>query len=105
MTSPTEEKPSIEEKLAYALQLYREGKITEHEFGEMLGLETRLEIDEVLKANNCFIDYSGNEVAAQRQAIRQAALWRNWTASHSRNSPLLSDEAISRESIYRREDE
>lgn len=30
----------------------------------------------------------------------KARLWREWAASHSHNTPLLSDEAISRESIY-----
>jgi hypothetical protein len=58
-------------KLAYALQLYREDKITEHEFGEMLGLETRMEIDAVLKENDCFIEYTKDEVAAQQKALRE----------------------------------
>lgn len=35
----------------------------------------------------------------------KARLWREWAASHSHDTPLLSDEAISRESIYTREDE
>lgn len=30
----------------------------------------------------------------------KARLWREWAASHSHDTPLLSDEAISRESIY-----
>ena len=30
----------------------------------------------------------------------KARLWREWAASHNPNTPLLSDEAISRESIY-----
>ena len=62
-----------EMKLSYALRLYRADKITEHEFGEMLGLETRMEIDEVLKANSCFIDYTEDEAAAQRQAVHEVA--------------------------------
>ncbi|MGH9917054.1 MAG: hypothetical protein ACRD63_17415 [Pyrinomonadaceae bacterium] len=30
----------------------------------------------------------------------KARLWREWAASHNHDTPLLSDEAISRESIY-----
>ena len=30
----------------------------------------------------------------------KAALWRKWAASHNHDTPLLPDEAISRESIY-----
>jgi hypothetical protein len=30
----------------------------------------------------------------------KARLWREWAASHQVDTPLLSDEAISRESIY-----
>lgn len=30
----------------------------------------------------------------------KARLWREWAASHNPNTPFLSDEAISRESIY-----
>jgi hypothetical protein len=30
----------------------------------------------------------------------KARLWREWAAGHNPNTPLLSDEAISRESIY-----
>jgi len=30
----------------------------------------------------------------------KARLWREWAASHDPNTPLLSDEAISRETIY-----
>ena len=30
----------------------------------------------------------------------KARLWREWAASHNPDTPLLSDEAISRESIY-----
>ena len=60
-----------EMKLSYALRLYRAGKITEYEFGALLGLETRLEIDAVLKENQCFIDYTEDEMAAQRNALRE----------------------------------
>lgn len=31
----------------------------------------------------------------------KARLWREWAESHNPDTPLLSDEAISRESIYR----
>jgi hypothetical protein len=30
----------------------------------------------------------------------KAELWRQWAASHNSDTPLLSDEAVSRESIY-----
>ena len=60
-----------EMKLSYALRLYRAHKITEHEFGEMLGLSSRLEVDQVLKENECFIEYSESEIAAQREALSE----------------------------------
>ena len=69
VTSPQELEREI--KLSYALRLYHADKITEHEFGTLLGLETRTEIDAVLKENNCFIDYTEDEVAAQRNALRE----------------------------------
>ncbi len=31
----------------------------------------------------------------------RARLWREWAESHNADTPLLSDEAISRDSIYR----
>jgi hypothetical protein len=57
-------------RLSYALALYRAEKITGHEFGQIIGLEMRLEIDAVLKANGCFIEYTADEIAAQRKAIQ-----------------------------------
>ena len=43
------------------------------------------------------------EKTATQKALspqEKARLWREWAASHNPNTPLLSDEAISRESIY-----
>lgn len=43
------------------------------------------------------------ERTASQKAIppqEKARLWREWAASHNPDTPLLSDEAISRESIY-----
>jgi Uncharacterised protein family (UPF0175) len=69
VASPKELEREI--KLSYALRLYRADRITEHEFGALLGLETRLEVDAVLKENDCFIDYTEDEVAEQRNALRE----------------------------------
>ncbi len=43
------------------------------------------------------------EEASQQKSLspqEKARLWREWAASHDPDTPLLSDEAISRESIY-----
>jgi hypothetical protein len=43
------------------------------------------------------------EKTASQKALspqEKAKLWREWAASHNPDTPLLSDEAISRESIY-----
>jgi len=43
------------------------------------------------------------ERTASQKALspqEKARLWREWAASHNPDTPLLSDEAISRESIY-----
>jgi hypothetical protein len=43
------------------------------------------------------------EKTATQKALsppEKARLWREWAASHNPNTPLLSDEAISRESMY-----
>jgi hypothetical protein len=43
------------------------------------------------------------EKTVERKALspqEKARLWREWAASHNPDTPLLSDEAISRESIY-----
>lgn len=71
--SMTPSTPTTDEQETVALRLYRDGRITAHEFGTMLGLETRSEIDKALKANGCFIVYTESEVAVQRQAVQDAA--------------------------------
>jgi len=36
----------------------------------------------------------------ESEAQRKARLWREWAGSHNTDSPNLSDDAVSRESIY-----
>ncbi len=44
--------------------------------------------------------HASNGAPQVRTPQERAAAYRAWAESHSRNTPLLSDEAISRESIY-----
>jgi hypothetical protein len=39
-------------------------------------------------------------VRSERSPAERAAAFRSWAESHPRNTPLLSEEAISRETIY-----
>ncbi|NEP39292.1 MAG: hypothetical protein F6K35_08520 [Okeania sp. SIO2H7] len=67
---------------------------------ESLSSEERSLLEEKLKAIPS--DTEGQERPFYESATpkERAKAFREWAESHSRNSPSLSDEAISRESIY-----
>jgi hypothetical protein len=51
------------------VQAYREERISGRQLMETLGIETRLELDGFLKARNCWIDYSWDELQRERAAM------------------------------------
>ncbi len=57
-----------------------------------------LSIDEYLRS--LLPDELDQAAAAKLSPAEKVRALREWAASHSLNTPLLSDEAISRESIY-----
>ncbi len=63
----------IRDKLleSFAVEGYRSGSLTSYEVGKLLGLETRMQVDEFLKRHELFLEYSEEELEEQRQAIRQ----------------------------------
>lgn len=60
--------------------------------------EKGLTVDEYLRS---FIEPSQSKLTPQERAKQ----WMEWVESHDSSIPPLSDEAISRESIYTREDD
>jgi hypothetical protein len=59
--------------------------------GESRGIEPKIKTDLSTKAVR---------QSRESNAERKARLWREWANSHQRDTASLSDEAISRESIY-----
>ncbi|MBX3290891.1 MAG: UPF0175 family protein [Acidobacteria bacterium] len=54
---------------SFAIEGYRSEKLTAYEVGRLLGLETRMEIDEFLKKNGLFLDYTEEELETQRRGL------------------------------------
>ncbi len=54
---------------SFAIEGYREGRLTEFEVGDMLGFESPMEIDEFLKQHGAYIEYSEDEIQAQRESL------------------------------------
>lgn len=53
----------------YALEGYKTGKFTAHQIGEILGLETGMEIDEFLKAHNVPLEITLEDLEEGRKAL------------------------------------
>lgn len=56
---------------ALALEGYRSERLTAFQVGEMLGLETRMQVDGFLKKNGVFIEYTKQEMDEQRRILRE----------------------------------
>ncbi len=56
---------------ALALEGYRSEKLTAFQVGEMLGLETPMQVDEFLKKHGAFIEYTEQEIERQREVLRK----------------------------------
>ena len=68
--------------------------------GELAGKRVRLEILEILGHGQTEAGGEKLPFYATASPQERARAYRAWAESHSRNTPLLSDAAISRESIY-----
>ena len=61
----------LEKKMleSFALEGYRSEKLTAFQVGEILGFKTPMQVDEFLKANGEFIEYTDEEIAEQRRIL------------------------------------
>jgi len=55
---------------AYALQGYREGRLTSHQVGRFLGFETPMEVDAFLKAHGVYLEYDEEDFAQDAETSR-----------------------------------
>lgn len=60
---------------SFAVEGYRAERLSAYEVGRLLGLETRMEIDEFLKEHGLFLDYTDEEIEQQREGLK--ALFNN----------------------------
>ncbi len=54
-----------------AVEAYREERISEHELQLVLGLETRYELDGVLKARGVWLEYTDAELQKERLVMQE----------------------------------
>jgi hypothetical protein len=55
---------------SFAIEGYRTERLSSYEVGRLLGLETRMEIDEFLKEHGLFLDYTDEEIEQQRTGLK-----------------------------------
>jgi Uncharacterised protein family (UPF0175) len=64
---------------AFALEEFKSGHVTKPELGQLLGYETRAELDGFLKAHAVFEEYTLDDLehkrAAARQFEKESGLW------------------------------
>jgi hypothetical protein len=114
---------------ALALEEFKSGHLTKPELRQLLGYETRAALDGFLKAHAVFEEYSLEDLDREREGLERLGLRKTqtaeqhmvpasiahlqktdpqewgrqfdaWVNSHDPNTPVLSDDAMSRESIY-----
>lgn len=95
---------------ALAIDEYKNGHLTMSAMRQLLGFETRDQLDEFLKSH---VDREQKDrissLSSEPTSITDlqktnpqewARRFHEWAESHDRTTPLLSDDAVSRESIY-----
>jgi hypothetical protein len=99
---------------AFLAEEYKQGRLTRLDLGRVLGLDTSDQIDEFLKAHKIRTHHALAEFDGGQENIELASIahlqktdpqeWARqfdaWVDGHDPNTPVLSDEAMSRESIY-----
>ena len=83
---------------SYTAKVQDKGLLKLSEEASALGLESG---DEVEVSVRLILPHSLKNVSAQSSTPQERAMaFRAWAESHSHTTPLLSDDAISRESFY-----
>lgn len=59
---------------ALALEEYKSGRLTEAELRQVLGFETRYELDEFLKRHEVWLDYGEEDLARERATLERLGL-------------------------------
>jgi hypothetical protein len=54
---------------AYALEGYKSGELTAHQVKELLGFDTRMEVDEFLKAHSVPFEFMREDLERERAAL------------------------------------
>ncbi len=54
---------------SFAIEGYRSEKLTAYQVGRLLGFESRMQVDEFLKENKLFLDYTQQEIKEQRRIL------------------------------------
>jgi len=57
-----------------ALEEYKSGRLTEAELRQVLGFETRYELDGFLKLHEVWLDYGEEDLARERAALERLGL-------------------------------
>jgi hypothetical protein len=99
---------------AFVAEEYKQGRLTTPDLRRVLGLNTSDQIDEFLKAHkirshHALAEFDGGQDNRELASIAHlqktdpqewARQFDAWVDGHDPNTPVLSDEAMSRESIY-----
>jgi hypothetical protein len=87
---------------AFALEEFKTGRLTKPALRQLLGYATRDQLDEFLEAHAVVEDSTPASIAHLQKADPKewARHFDAWLNSHDPNTPVLSDDAMSRESIY-----
>src|SRR5580658_7408833 len=99
---------------AFLSEEYKQGRLTTLDLRRVLGLDTSEQIDEFLKAHKIRVHHVLEQLDSGQVNKELASIahlqktdpqeWTRqfdaWVDSHDPNTPVLSDEAMSRESIY-----
>jgi hypothetical protein len=99
---------------AFLAEEYKQDRLTTLDLRRVLGLDTSEQIDEFLKAHKSRVDPALEQLDGGQENKELASIahlqktdpqeWARqfdaWVDSHDPNTPVLSDEAMSRESIY-----
>jgi hypothetical protein len=56
---------------AFGLEEYKAGRLTEPQLGQLLGFQTRQELDGFLKAHEVWLNYSLEDLERERAALRR----------------------------------
>jgi len=87
---------------AFALEEFKTGRLTKPALRQLLGYATRDQLDEFLESHAVVEDSTPVSIAHLQKTDPKewARQFDAWVNSHDPSTPVLSDDAMSRESIY-----